>query len=153
MAGSAAERPPSADDDSQSDWTDAARRAWRRLLVFVAHWRLRTRSVCRLVAGSIRSGVQYYLRGGGGRSASGPGRSRDPLLPAIADFDALPVARDEADVESGPRSLPSSRDTRRGLPAGRGTLEVERTRDRLTISDPATEEAYLSSTVWVEVEE
>jgi len=77
------------------------------------------------------------------------------LLPTVAEFDVLPVPRNGSDdgQSSARRSLPSGRGTRRGLPASRAALQVERTADRLTISDPAADEAFLSSTHWVDVEE
>jgi len=77
------------------------------------------------------------------------------LLPTVAEFDVLPVPREGSDggSASARRPLPSGRGTRRGLPASRAALRVERTADRLTISDPAADEAFLSSTHWVAVEE
>lgn len=58
----------------------------------------------------------------------------------------------EAGQGATSRQLPGPASTRR-LPAGDGRLRVEQTPERLTLSDPDEEEAYLSSTVWVDVEE
>ncbi len=52
-----------------------------------------------------------------------------------------------------PRQLPGPGERRRRLPAGDGRLQVEQTPERMTLSDPDDEDAYLSSTLWVDVEE
>lgn len=59
----------------------------------------------------------------------------------------------ETDGGARPRQLPGPTQTRRRLPAGEGRLQVDQTPERLTLSDPDDDEAYLSSTVWVDVEE
>lgn len=149
---------PAADDQRNGRSTDIVR-AWRRLAVFLAHWRLRVAAGVRLVADAVRRAWRYARRrGSGGETVTLAGTSDGRLLPTAADI-TLPVADPGSPVRghaaggaSSQRSLPAARWDRRRLPSGDGGLHVEHDTDRLVISDPAREEAYLASTVWVDVE-
>lgn len=161
MAGSAAERSPApgADDDA-SGWADAARRRWCRFLVFLAHWRLRAVTGWRHCRDAVHAAWHRAVGGswldrhdgdGSPELAVNSSVSATELLPESTDVDS-PNPRNAAANRATRRSLPTTPEPRRGLPAGDGPLDVERTADGLTISDPALEEAYLSSTHWVDVE-
>lgn len=158
MAGPEADRTRvSLAEDATSDWHDRARRRWRRLRLSVAHWRLCLVSALSLLVAAVRRAGRYVLRGDSTRRRRAAGA--DALLPALSRYESLPVLRtaeretQNSDGGPGERPLPTGRGHNRALPTGRGALEVDRDADRLTISDPAAEEAFLSSTVWVEVEE
>lgn len=160
MAGPAADGSAApAADDQHSDRTTDVGRAWRRLAVFLAHWRLRVAVGLGLVGHALRRAWRYARqRGRGDEVIARVGTTDGHLLPTAYDV-TLPVEEtgqvdggETVEGASGPRYLPAARGDRRRLPSGDGGLDVERDTDRLVISDPAREEAYLASTVWVDVE-
>lgn len=153
-------RPRAPDERSEPRLAGAGRvvapvrRAARRL-------RARTGTVLAAVVHAVRAAVRYYLEGGR-RDASA-----QPLATRPGAFGRSIATREHSDGQAGqsspqlaetggrsrPRQLPGPAGQRRRLPAGDGRLQVERTPERLTLSDPDDEEAYLSSTLWVDVEE
>jgi hypothetical protein len=159
MDGSAAERSTTpGPDDSASEWRDRASVAWRRGLLFLAHWRLRVLVAFRLgrqTLGRVWRAAMGRLTVGATTTTRESGDSA--LLPSVIHDGALPVSTDgdrSPGEERGPTaSLPGPSEPRRELPAGDGLLDVERTPSRLIISDPAADDAYLASTYWVEIEE
>ena len=159
MAGPAADRSPqSAADAADADWRDRLRHRWRRSLLLLAHWRLCVHIARRHLAEALRGAWRYpRTRGEETQGVTSVGDPGGLLLPSVARDRSLPTpVDDEHSTEAEPSSeaaLPPTGESVRELPAGDGVLEVERTPDRLILSDPAAEDAYLASTTWVEVEE
>ncbi len=157
MVDSASERP-AAPEQPPGDWRDQARRHWRRCLLFVAHWRLRLSIGLTLVVQAVRQAARSVRRGGSdGETGPAIDGGAGPLLPSVASVRSLPVKREadspSRDEQADLESLPTSRCQQRELPSGNGVLDVQRTPDRLIMFDPATDEAYLASTHWVDIEE
>ena len=159
MAGPAAERSsPSTPDATDADWRDRLRHQWRRSLLLLAHWRLCVAIARRHLAEALRGAWRYPRNPGDG--PDGVPLAGDPnghLLPSVSRDRSLPTpVEDEDSTVADPSTetaLPPTSGSARELPAGDGVLEVERTPDRLILSDPAAEDAYLASTTWVDVEE
>lgn len=157
----AGQRRPRAPDDSDTDGQTGLRHLARHARAFGARLWRRVAVLYAVFVHACRRAVRAYL--------SGRGRTEPrQTLPSHADEQvyrlgptrrptdqaadvALSLSDESGDVSS--RELPRPDSQARRLPTGDGRLQVERTPDRLTLSDPDDDDAYLSSTVWVEVEE
>lgn len=161
------QRRPRAGDGLDAERFVRLRGVLRAARALGDRWRSRFLGIVSALVSSLRAAGLYYLRGGG---SSGEDRalarrpvtevrtltsSQDhgPHRPAESPPSPTGPVRDGPSDRGQTERRPGPAERRRQLPSGDGRLQVERTAERLTLSDPDAEEAYLSSTVWVDIEE
>lgn len=155
------QRRPRAPDDRPEPRLVGVRRAVAAVRRATDSLRTRTVAVLTTFVEAVRAAIRYYLRGGARDDRTQPlathrgtlGRSLDTTEQPGGNGGRSRPQLAEAAGRTRQRQLPGPAGQRRRLPAGDDRLRVERTPERLTLSDPDEDEAYLSSTVWVDVEE
>lgn len=140
----------------------AGLRRWTaRVRTLGGRWWTSLGAVLSLLVHSVRQAGRYYRRGDGQER---PARSLRTLpkagshafespQPRSTPADETPPQLAETATGSSARQLPDPNADRRRLPAGDGRLQVECTAERMILSDPDEDDAFLESTVWVDVEE
>lgn len=140
----------------------AGLRRWTtRVRALGGRWWTALGALLSLLAHSVRQAGRYYRRGGGRErptyslrtlpNARAQGLESREAPSAPAEESAPKLA--ETATGTSARQLPDPDADRRRLPAGDGRLQVECTAERMILSDPDEEDAYLVSSVWVDVEE
>lgn len=153
-------RRPRTTDASEEGQKAASKRLFAAVKTLGARWWQRLGGLASTVGRSVRHAGRFSLRRHD-QTASDRPRSTHPYSESrrvdspplsVGTGGATATTLAEAEFDTATHSLRNSTGGKRRLTNENGRLQVERTPERLILYDPESEEAYLASTEWADVE-